>query len=109
MSDHYKLVDRKPVPCTLEEFAAMYLDHDSRRVGYAELDGGVTVSTVFLGLDHNWGYQGAPVLFETMIFGGGHDQYQKRYCTWDEAELGHKRAVRIATGEETEDETESDE
>lgn len=50
----------------------------------------VTVSTVFLGLDHNhWG-KGAPVLFETLVFGGEHDGRMERYTTWDEAERGHK-------------------
>jgi hypothetical protein len=51
------------------------------------------VSTVFLGLDHQWG-DGPPLVFETMIFGGEHDQYQERYSTWDEAEAGHKQGVR---------------
>ncbi len=53
--------------------------------------GSVSVSTVFLGMDHSFG-GGSPVLFETMIFGGEHDQYQERYCTWDEAEKGHQIA-----------------
>ena len=53
--------------------------------------GSVSVSTVFLGMDHSFG-GGDPVLFETMIFGGEHDQYQERYCTWDEAEKGHQIA-----------------
>jgi hypothetical protein len=53
--------------------------------------GSVSVSTVFLGMDHSFS-GGDPVLFETMIFGGEHDQYQERYCTWDEAEKGHKIA-----------------
>ena len=46
------------------------------------------VSTVFLGLDHAFD-GGTPLLFETMIFGGEHDEYQERYATWDEAEAGH--------------------
>ena len=54
--------------------------------------GSVSVSTVFLGMDHSFGGGGHPVLFETMIFGGEHDQYQERYCTWDEAEKGHQIA-----------------
>ena len=57
-------------------------------------DGDVEVSTVFLGLDHNWG-GGAPILFETMIFGGEHDGWQDRYSTWQEAEHGHIAAVRL--------------
>jgi hypothetical protein len=54
----------------------------------------VTVSTVFLGLDHNWG-DGPPILFETMIFGGERDEYQERYSTWGEAEEGHQRAIEL--------------
>ena len=55
----------------------------------------VRVSTVFLGIDHS--FNGSPpLLFETMIFGGKHDQYQERYETWDQAEKGHTMAVGIA-------------
>jgi hypothetical protein len=54
------------------------------------------VSTVFIGLDHNFGGGAAPMLFETMIFDGGEDDYQTRCATWDEAEQMHAEAVRIA-------------
>lgn len=53
----------------------------------------VLVSTVFLGLNHNWNPYGPPLWFETMIFEGPHDQYQERYTTWKEAEEGHKKAL----------------
>ena len=56
--------------------------------------GKVSISTVFLGIDHNFGV-GKPLLFETMIFGGKHDQYQERYTTWEEAEKGHKKALKL--------------
>ena len=36
----------------------------------------------------------APVLFESMIFGGEHDEYQRRYCTYDEALEGHNNLVK---------------
>jgi hypothetical protein len=49
----------------------------------------VDVSTVFLGLDHGLD-PSRPVLFETMVFGGELDRTCERYCTWDEAEAGHK-------------------
>ena len=39
-----------------------------------------------------------PILFETMIFGGEHDQYQERYATREEAVEGHARAVAPVTG-----------
>lgn len=54
---------------------------------------GVTISTVFLGLDHNFLSDGAPILFETVVFGGEHDQEQERYATWDGAEIGHQKMV----------------
>ncbi len=46
------------------------------------------VSTVWLGLDHQFG-DGPPLIFETMIFGGPHDQAQWRYSTKQEAKEGH--------------------
>lgn len=69
-------------------------------VGRDEI-GAVTVSTVFLGIDHNFGGRGEPVLFETMIFGSGDphlDDYQERYCSFAEALRGHQRAVALVKG-----------
>jgi hypothetical protein len=56
--------------------------------------GKVRISTAFLGVDHNFS-GGKPILFETMIFGGKHDGYQERYHTWEEAERGHKKAIKL--------------
>ena len=52
----------------------------------------VLISTVFGGVDHNWG-EGLPILWETMIFGGPHDGYSERYTSRDEARIGHAEAV----------------
>jgi hypothetical protein len=65
---------------------------DPWRVGRTEINDKCYVSTVFIGLDHNWD-GGDPLLFETMIFGGPLDQYQERYSTWEQAERGHEEAV----------------
>lgn len=59
-------------------------------------DNEVLVSTVFIGVDVMDEPNHAPYLWETMIFGGEHDQYQDRYCTYDDAVEGHKKALRIA-------------
>ena len=67
-------------------------NHDKRRVAQDTV-GEAWVSTVFLTVDHNFGGRGAPILFETMLFGGQHDQSCWRYCTWEEAEAGHARVV----------------
>jgi hypothetical protein len=53
----------------------------------------ILVSTVFLGLDHGWGDDEDPLLFETMVFGGPNDQDCIRYTTWAEAERGHFATV----------------
>lgn len=69
---------------------------ERRRVGHDQIEVGETVvevSTVFLGLDHSLG-GGVPMLFETMVFGGAHDQECTRYATWDGAAAGHAGVVR---------------
>lgn len=92
----YILVDRIPVaePHLLKW--GQWMQSADRRVAETMVEG-VRVSTVFLGLDHGWGGKGPPVIFETMIFGGEHNQdYQTRCCTWDEAEKMHVAGVKAA-------------
>jgi hypothetical protein len=55
------------------------------------------VSTVFLGLDHNFN-DGPPLLWETMIFGGEHDQHQERYTSRAGALEGHEKACALVSG-----------
>jgi len=95
MSDFYILdSDNNPITATMEEWSKFNGDRCTKRVAFDENDD-VRVSTVFLGMNHNWG-EGPPILFETMIFGGDHDEYQWRYVTWDEAIAGHKSACLVA-------------
>jgi len=62
------------------------------RVVKQDTVGKVFISTVFLGIDHNFGDEGPPLIFETMIF-GWMEEYQERCSTYDEAEAMHQRAV----------------
>lgn len=57
-------------------------------------DGGIVISTVFLGLNHSFGTD-PPVLYETMVFGGVHHDLQTRYYTREEAEQGHEDIVKM--------------
>jgi hypothetical protein len=92
---YYKLNENKePVKIEMMEWAMGMSNIENRIVKHDKVDG-ILVSTVFLGMDHRFGFEGPPVLFETMIFGGEHDQYQERYCTYQEAEAGHKRALEM--------------
>ncbi len=54
-----------------------------------------SVSTVFLGINHNFLEKGKPLLYETMVFGGRLDDLQWRYSTREEAITGHAAAVKL--------------
>lgn len=112
---NYILKDKKPVKTENIDDWARFMTKANRTVkktrisdkftfddGHTDrffetLTGGVTegcdVSTVFLGIDHQYG-SGKPILFETMVFGGLLDGEQVRYCTWEEAEAGHEEMVK---------------
>lgn len=100
---HYILnEDKEVVEVDMMEWAKWFGngDTDNRRVKLDKFSNDtISVSTVFLGIDHNFGDEGEPVLFETMIFGGSlgehYDEFQDRYCTWKEAEAGHKNAIKL--------------
>lgn len=77
--------------------AAYYGRRRGRKVARTQINPEVSVSTVFLGLDHNFDVEDEiPVLFETMIFGGKEDQFQSRCHTWEEAEVMHENACELA-------------
>jgi hypothetical protein len=96
---HYILVDEAPTEADLETWARWFETNAAKRmVAKTTVSDTVQVSTVFLGLDHNHGDDGPPILWETMIFGGPHDQYQRRYSSRADAEAGHLDAVALAQG-----------
>lgn len=57
------------------------------------------VSTVFLGLDHSFGDEGPPILWETMAFNipGTDDEFSDRYDNRAAAVAGHAAAVAEVT------------
>lgn len=67
--------------------------NDNRLVAWDEVDEGVCVSTVFLGMNHQWG-EGPPLVFETMVFGPYDAGEQHRYATWDDAWDGHHAVLK---------------
>ena len=97
---YYYIIDDndQPVPCEDVLEWGRWMKSNERAVAKTKFAGGI-VSTVFLGLDHNFGDRGAPVLWETMIFGGPHDGYQDRYTSLKNARAGHKRAILLAMGD----------
>jgi hypothetical protein len=102
MMEHYRLADDGytaiPVADVIEW--AKWYSQAERRVAVDRV-GTVTISTVFLALDHQFD-EGKPVLWETMIFGGPLNDYQRRYSSRDEAIAGHAVALSLVTATEHE-------
>ena len=84
---HYILIGQTPVPEPDIEAWAESFPIENRRVALTRFPGG-EVSTVFLGLDHQFG-DGPPLLFETMVFRNGEAGECRRCSTWLEAEAQH--------------------
>ena len=97
MSDHYRMLKdgTTEVVEDLMEWAKG-MQTCNRQIANVEADG-VRVSTVFLGLNYQYG-KGPPLLFETMVFGGEHDEDCDRYSTVDKALAGHCRMATEALG-----------
>lgn len=84
-----------------EEWISGFRDDEAKRVGL-DYVGEVMISTVWLGLDHSFGFgNGPPLIFETMIFDSEDeelDNYQERYSTEERAIEGHERAIALVKG-----------
>ena len=83
-------------PVDVMVWAEMFEDFAIRRVGQTTIyrfGVHVWISTMFLGLDHQWG-EGPPLLYETMVFGGpDHDDYLERETSRSDAAWTHEIAV----------------
>ena len=86
---YYILKGKAVEPCEDGLTWSMWFQDADRCVGDTETEK-VRVSTVFLGLNHNF-EDGPPLIFETLVFGGDLDGEMRRYSTWEEAENGHKK------------------
>ena len=87
----------EPEPCPSLRTWAEWFEQEAHRRVADDIAGRVRISTVFLGLDHAIG-NGPPLLYETMIFGGPHDEYQERYTSKADALTGHAKAVALVQG-----------
>ena len=97
MSDYYILIDKKPVAVPMFEWAEWFENAGEERIIKQDEVKDKFISTVFLGLNHNWNLNDdhRPHLFETMVFkqGGYAEIYCTRCATWEEAEAQHAKAI----------------
>ena|SRR3990167_11390904 len=84
-------------PIGLMTWAQLLEERNYKIVEQTELKNGKWVSTVWLGLNHNW-EDGPPLIFETMVFSKrgdyGTEEDCERYSTLEEAIKGHKKLVK---------------
>jgi hypothetical protein len=78
--------------CRLFELRHQDMSQDSWWRRRTQVTPTVEVSTVWLGLDHQW-LHGPPLFWETMIFGGEHADGQWRYSSRQQALDDHERIV----------------
>ncbi len=83
--------DGNPIAADVQTWARWFNEVECRKVAFDTI-GTLRVSTVFLGLDHQWG-DGPPVLWETMVFGLPDDvnEIQLRYTSKADALKGHRQ------------------
>lgn len=100
MSPHHYILNEKGQPVIEPDLFkwAHWMQDSERHVGDEEI-GPYRISTVFLGLDHNFSNKGGPVFWETMVFkrgdGDGTDHYMDR-CggSREQAEAMHQRMIK---------------
>jgi hypothetical protein len=84
-------------PCGIEEWA-IWFEHNFGGPlhfmfkTYAE---DIEVSTVFLGIDHNFFGDGPPLIFETMVFRDGLGDEMMRCSTWEQAQEQHREMCQM--------------
>src|SRR5437773_1498037 len=87
---YYILEGTEPVRCHDALTWAQWFETANRQVADTWMTPTLLVSTIFLGLNHQFFEDAPPLLFETMVFRNGHGDEQERYTTWHEAEQGHE-------------------
>jgi hypothetical protein len=90
--------DRQGNRIGLFEYGRLCQREEYRRVAQTFV-GSFRVSTIWLGVDHSFGEDAVPLIFETMIFcpTGGHIHYVRRYPTEEAALAGHDQAQAYLT------------
>ena len=94
MLDKAILDGKKVVPIADVLAWGRWFETADRVVKKDTLPNGKRVSTVFLGINHQFGVR-EPLWFETMVFPKKNyrELDMERYTTWEEAEKGHKQMI----------------
>lgn len=77
----------------LYQWADLYENRDYARVAFDQAGAATEISTVWLGLDHRFGSEGPPLIFETAVRQHGRWDIVARYPTLEDAIVGHCAAL----------------
>lgn len=91
---YYILIENKPVLTYDFHAWVFWMNHNNRVIKHTNLPDGICVTTMFLGIDNGWSND-QPILFETLIFGGEHNDFCERYSDYEMALSGHERAIEM--------------
>ena len=79
-------------PISVLEWEVLFEDFEGRQIAYTDV-GEVRISTVWFGINYRFEDEGAPLIFESMVFGGEFDQTCDRYPNRHAALAGHDQLV----------------
>jgi hypothetical protein len=101
----YKLnPDHTTEACKFGEYIRWQVEEDgwnAGRLAFDEFEGGLMISTIFLGIDHGFGMTEKPVLFETMVLSRTSGALlTDRYASYAAAMDGHRDTLARVTGSE---------
>jgi hypothetical protein len=85
--------DRDGNHISQEEWSLKFSDLSYKHIAITPVGEDTEVSTVWMGIDHNFFGEGPPLIFETQIFGGDLDGYIWRWPNIDAARAGHDQVV----------------
>lgn len=85
------LYDKEGNEIDVAVFVELDSDPTYKRIGKTVIDK-VTVSTIWIGMEFT--------KYETMVLGGEHNLYCKRWKTEDEAIAGHEETCKMVFGED---------
>ena len=95
-SQYYILSEGNPLPCDEQTWVLWFSKHYEERICERTKIGEIIVLTMFLGLDHNSNPNDQfPLIFETIIFGGEHDQAMWYDSTLEQARARHTEACQL--------------
>jgi hypothetical protein len=90
--DLYILINNIPIAVSDYRTWSEWMSKNNKDIAKSTIDD-YFISTIFLGINHNFFDEENPILFESMVFEHQEPIGCRRYTTWSEAKQGHEDFV----------------